>query len=180
MLREVDDDIFVRRYFGHCMACTTCADSCCEYGVDVSKPEHARILARADEIRPLARRSDPAAWFLPESEIDADYAGGEVFRTTVVDGRCVFLRREGRGCVLHGLALEKGEDYHEIKPMVSSLFPLTWDGDAICCAEEIEDGSLACITDGPTVYEMARAELEYYFGAEFVAELDQLAVRHSG
>ena len=77
--------------------------------------------------------------------------------------------------MLHGLALEKGEDYHALKPMVSSLFPVTFGGETLFCSEELVDGTLVCGGEGPTAYEMARGELSFYFGDAFIAELDQIA-----
>ncbi len=62
-----------------------------------------------------------------------------------------------------------------MKPMVSTLFPVTFGEGTLLCSEELVDGSLVCAGDGPTAYEMARSELAYYFGAELVGELDALA-----
>ena len=73
---------------------------------------------------------------------------------------------------LHGALLAAGDDYHALKPIVSTLFPVTFGGGALLCSEELHDGSLVCAGDGPSAYEMARNELAYYFGAELVAELD--------
>jgi len=161
------------------MACSFCADWCCTHGVDVSVVERDRILARADELaRVIALPRE--RWFVDEVTPDADFPGGAATRTAVVDGACVFLRREGRGCLIHGALLAAGEDYHALKPMVSSLFPVTFGGGALLCSDELHDGSLVCAGDGPTVYEMARGELAYYFGSELVAELDALAASVSG
>jgi len=174
VVHAVDDAIFVRRYFGLCMSCGFCADACCQHGVDVSIVERDRILGRAPEI---AERmgSDASTWFLPVLTEDADFPGGAATRTTVVDGRCVFLSRDARGCVLHALSLETNADYHLLKPMVSALFPVTFGDGALFCSDELTDGSLVCAGEGPTAYEMARAELSYYFGEELVAELDAIA-----
>ena len=136
--------------------------------------ERDRILARADEIAPHVARP-PSAWFEAGLSADEDFPGGAATRTTVVDGRCVFLRRDARGCVLHAMSLEKGDDYHQLKPMVSSLFPVTFGGGALLCSDELADASLVCAGEGPTAYEMARAELQFYFGDELVTELDGLA-----
>jgi len=173
-IAAVDPAIFTRRYYGHCMACTFCHDSCCQHGVDVSLPERDRILARAGELEPLVGRP-ASAWFTGGVVRDADFPGGGATRTAVVNGRCVFLARDARGCVLHALSLGRGEDYHDLKPMVSSLFPVTFGEGALFCSEELVDGSLSCAGDGPTAYEMARPELLYYFGEELVAELDAMA-----
>ena len=48
-------------------------------------------------------------------------------RTQVKDGRCVFLNRQARGCKVHSYCLDKGLDYHLLKPLVSILFPVTFD-----------------------------------------------------
>lgn len=173
-MQAVDDTIFVRRYFGHCMSCGFCADACCQHGVDVSLVERDRILARRDEISTRVGR-DSSEWFESVVTTDADFSGGAATRTTVVDGRCVFLSRTTRGCVLHAMSLETDTDYHLLKPMVSALFPVTFGGGALLCSEELADGSLICGGDGPSAYEMARSELAYYFGDELVCELDVLS-----
>lgn len=170
-MREVDDAIFTRRYYGHCLHCTFCGDACCEHGVDVSVVERDRILARADELEPLVR-IPRERWFDSTLSDDADFAGGASTRTVVVDGACVFLRRDGRGCLLHAAMLAAGDDYHALKPMVSTLFPVTFGGGALLCSEELYDATLVCAGDGPTAYDMARGELAYYFGAKLVTELD--------
>ena len=169
----VDDDIFTRRYFGLCMRCGFCADACCQHGVDVSVVERDRILARADAIEARTGRP-PDTWFETALSDDADFPGGAATRATVVDGRCVFLRRDGRGCTLHALSLEEHADYHLLKPMVSTLFPVTFGDGALLCSDELTDGSLVCSGDGPTAYEMARVELAWYFGDALVRELDAL------
>jgi hypothetical protein len=170
----VDTAIFTRRYYGHCMSCGFCADACCQHGVDVSVVERDRILAQSAALVPRVG-SDPSTWFELETEEDGDFPGGAVTRTTVVNGRCVFLRRGERGCSLHALALETNADYHLLKPMVSALFPVTFGDGALLCSDELIEGSLVCAGDGPTAYEMARSELLYYFGDELVGELDALS-----
>ena len=76
--------------------------------------------------------------------------------------------------MLHSFALERGLDYHELKPMVSSLFPVTFDWGLLHPSNEIEDRSLQCVDDGPTLYQGVRGEIEWYFGVELVRELDAL------
>lgn len=170
----MDPAIFRRRYFGRCLQCTFCGDACCQHGVDVSVAERDRILAHADELEAVVGRPR-TEWFRHDLVADADFAGGAATRTSVVDGGCVFLRKDARGCALHAYALGRGRDYHEVKPMVSALFPVTFGEGSLFCSEELVDGSLICAGAGPTAYEMARAELSYYFGAALVAELDALA-----
>jgi hypothetical protein len=136
--------------------------------------ERDRILAHADLLEPIIGLPRER-WFRSPVMRDDDFPGGAATRTQVVNGGCVFLRRDARGCALHAFALDCGEDYHALKPMVSALFPVTFGGGALVCSEELADGSLVCAGGGPTVYEMARGELGYYFGEALVAELDQLA-----
>jgi hypothetical protein len=178
VVREVDPAIFRQRYFGHCFSCNFCGDACCQHGVDVSVVERDRILARADELEPQVR-VPRAAWFEEGSTPDADFPGGASTRTAVVGGACVFRRTAERGCALHAFSLSAGEDYHALKPLVSTLFPVTFGGGALLASDELMDGTLVCGGSGPTAYEMARAELQHYFGAELVAELDALAKRES-
>ena len=176
VVSEVDPAIFHRRYFGHCFGCTFCHDGCCDHGVDVSLAERDRILERSDELE--ARVGVPRGqWFTTDVSADVDFPGGASTRTAVANGSCVFRLAGARGCALHAFALERGEDYHDIKPMVSSLFPVTFGDGALLCSEELADGTLVCAGEGPTAYEMARAELRHYFGDALVDELDALAVR---
>jgi len=76
--------------------------------------------------------------------------------------------------MLHSFALDRGLDYHDLKPMVAALFPVTFDGGLLHPSTEIVDRSLQCIDDGPTLYEGVRSEIEWYFGTAMVAELDAL------
>src|SRR5262249_27588240 len=105
---------------------------------------------------------------------DVDFPGGAYRRTTVHDGRCVFRARAGRGCALHAYSLSIGEDYHILKPLVSTLFPLSFSGDVLCVSDELtsDDDLIVCGGAGMTAYDALRGELEYYFGAPFVEALD--------
>lgn len=158
--------------------CAFCNDACCDHGVDVDVVTVERILARAEE---LERKTGIArsAWFEERFEDDAEHPGGRFTRTRVVAGKCVFHQRGARGCALHAWALEAGIDYHEVKPMVSALFPLTFDDGLLHPSNEARDGSLVCSNQGPTLYRGARAELAHYFGAALVAELDAIESRRA-
>ena len=158
------------------MSCGFCADACCQHGVDVSIHERDRILVRAETIE-MHTVLPREAWFEDAITEDADFPGGAATRTAVVDGRCVFLSRAGRGCTLHALSLAEEADYHLLKPMVSTLFPVTFGDGTLLCSDELTDGSLICAGEGPTAYEMARSELAWYFGHALVDELDSL---HTG
>jgi hypothetical protein len=173
VLDRVDTAIFVKRYFMNCMECSYCFDSCCQYGVDVDVENVARLDARAPEI--AAYTGVPRErWFTGEWTTDREFPGGSQTRTRVEDGACVFRNRQGRGCTIHSFALDRGIDYHELKPMVSVLFPVTFDGGLLHPSNEIADRSLQCIDDGPSLYQGVRGEIGWYFGAALVAELDEL------
>jgi hypothetical protein len=174
----VDPAIFRHRYFGHCFGCNFCNDGCCDHGVDVSLVERDRILVHAEALE--RRLGVPRTqWFTSDVTSDADFPGGAATRTAVRDHGCVFRLKGARGCALHAFALERGDDYHAIKPMVSTLFPVTFGDGALLCSDELGDGSLVCAGEGPTAYEMARTELRHYFGDDLVGELDALASREA-
>lgn len=170
VLQQVDTDIFKLRYFGKCMQCTFCHDSCCQYGCDVNLAERDRILALKDELRPFVK-SPPEMWFKDEVKEDPEYESGKFVRSQTVNGACVFLNPNGRGCGIHSFCLSTGLDYHRIKPSVCWLFPVTWDKGVLRPSYDVND-DLACRHTGPTLYEMSREELQVFFGDDLVKELD--------
>ncbi len=169
-LQQVDTDIFTARYFGHCMQCTFCHDSCCQYGCDVNLAERDRILAVKDELQPFVA-APPEAWFTTDEQMDPEYESGRFVRTRRAKGGCVFLSPKGRGCAIHAYALSKGQDYHRIKPMVCWLFPITWDQGVLRPSSDMKD-DLMCKGNGPVLYDMVRDELVHAFGQALVVELD--------
>lgn len=174
VITTVEVSIFRRRYFTACMQCDFCGDSCCQYGVDVDLANVERLEAHADE---LSRFSGVPRerWFTGEIDRDPEIPSGASTRTQRDERGCVFLSKTGRGCMIHAYCLSKGIDYHELKPMISSLFPITYDEGILYAADEVEEGSLVCVDQGPSVYRGIRSELRYYFGDALIAELDALA-----
>jgi len=172
-IHSVDPRIFSLRYFMRCTACGFCNDQCCDHGVDVDAENAKLILALGPAFR--ARVAAPASgWFSQELIPDAEFPSGAHVRTNVRNGKCVFVNSAGRGCTIHSYCLEKGIDYHAFKPMVSALFPITFEQGVLVPSPEAIDGSLICSGDGATLYEGARNELDYYFGPELITELDGL------
>ena len=185
----VDKRIFTLTYFTHCMECTFCSDACCQYGADTELPRVAALDVFQTELEaylgvPRSQwfRDDPEDFGILE---EAEYPGGQYTRTQVVDlppGRsphnewaCVFLDPAGRGCRIHRFALERGIDVHDIKPMVCLLFPVSFNDRILCPAYEFDlEGELVCQGPGPTLYRSARPDILWYFGEEFVAELDTI------
>lgn len=179
VIAAVDRAIFTRRYFARCMACGFCADSCCAHGVDVDGRVERALLAEAPAIeRHTGVRVED--WFRGDAIADQDAPGGTLRRTAVRDGYCVFHAAGGRGCTLHSYAIATGRDYHLLKPLVSTLFPVTFGSGALLVSDELDDGTLRCSGDGPTAYAAARDELAYYFGDSLIQELDAVASSLAG
>jgi hypothetical protein len=173
LIHSVDRRIFMLRYFTRCMECRFCNDQCCDHGVDIDLENVARLDALGrDFAEQIAAPREQ--WFTEAAVVDSEFPGGRYVRTRTRGGACVF-RSARRGCAIHAYALEKGLDYHDLKPLVSTLFPATFEHGVLVPSDEVVDGSLICSGDGPSVYEGARSELAYYFGEAFVAELDVLA-----
>lgn len=171
VIEKFEDSIFKVRYFTHCMSHGNCMDICCSYGVDVDAENAAKIMNMADELERFTKTSRNE-WFSDEGVTDPEFPGGRYTRTKVKNGLCVFKNPEGRGCMIHSFCLEKGLDYHQLKPMVSTLFPITFDEGLLHPSDETMDRTLACLDQGLTIYRGVRDELRYYFGEELVAELD--------
>ncbi len=170
---QVDTLIFTRTYFTHCMKCDFCNDQCCNWGVDVDLENVKRIQAHAEEIEQYTGIPRDR-FFTGEVEIEPEYPGGASTRTQVTERGCIFLVPGGRGCMLHGFALSKGIDYNTIKPMMSSLFPVTFGDGLLTISEEVDESSLACLGPGPCLYEGVRSELGWYFGSQLLEELDTI------
>jgi len=177
LLRAVDPAIFSLRYFTHCLECGFCRDACCDHGVDIDLGNVARLMAMPRDFHD--RIGAPASeWFAGEVIEDGEFPGGAHLRTSVKNGACIFRNPAGRGCAIHAYCVEQKLDYHHFKPMVSVLFPVTFESGILTPSGEAADGSLACAQNGPSLYDGARSELGYYFGNELSAELDQLKARH--
>jgi len=176
--RYAEADLFTRRVVADCMShrCTLVAshrlklDACCQYGVDVTVTERANIERRAGEIRALLRADVAGTWFGADVELDPD--AGPLVRTQVVDGGCIFLAHDRRGCAIHRAAAESGWDYRGTKPHVCRLFPLTYTHDAIVISDDYADYSCAYDPGAPTLYRVARDALADIFGAALVAAMD--------
>ncbi len=176
VIHSADMRIFSLTYFRHCLQCDFCADQCCNHGVDIDLDNAQRLLAMGPEFDDFVGRPRDR-WFAGEPVADPEFPGGANLRTATVDGHCVFRSGDGRGCRIHAFCLERGIDYHLLKPMVSTLFPLTFENGVLMPSGEALDGSLVCAGAGDTLYAGARGELLYYFGADFVSQLDALAAQ---
>lgn len=174
VIHAVDERIFALRYFAKCMECGFCDDQCCSYGVDIDVANMDRLRGLGPDLEAFTGVPE-RNWFTPALTIDAEFPSGMHGRTRSVDGKCIFADRVGRGCRIHAYCAQNGLDYHLYKPLVSILFPLTFELGALVPSPETLDGTLACNGDGETLYAGVRDELGYYFGNAFTAELDGLA-----
>ncbi|HEU4550456.1 MAG TPA: hypothetical protein VFS01_12225 [Rhizomicrobium sp.] len=174
VLTAVDTAIFRTRYFARCMDCGFCHDACCDHGVDIDVENAERLMAAPQAFRD--RVGVPVQqWFAGSVVADTEFPGGAHLRTAVRDGACAFRDRNGRGCLIHAWCLETGIDYHRLKPLVSTLFPVTFEHGVLRLSDEAADGTLVCAGGGPSCYDGARTELLHYFGGGLVAELDSLS-----
>ncbi len=173
VISRVDTEIFRRQYFTHCLQCTYCHDQCCTHGVDVDLYHHQRLVQHADDLEAYTGIHRDR-WFSSEVNEDRELPGGGSRRTHVENGACVFLNREGRGCLIHSYCIEKGVDYHELKSIVDCLFPISFYDETLCPSDEIGDGTLICGGTGPSLYRGLREEVRYYFGDTMVASLDEV------
>lgn len=177
IIDTIDSQIFIQTYFSDCMECGFCKDKCCSYGVDIDKKNIERILKHSKALEKYIGISK-GNWFLDEEFIfDEEFPGNLITRTNTYNNHCIFLNRDGRGCLLHKFCIEKNIDIHELKPIVSCLFPITFDDGFLHPSDEIEDGSLICKNAGISLYRGVKEELKYYFGEEFIFELDGLETR---
>jgi len=173
VLRAVDPAIFTLRYFTHCMSCGFCHDACCDHGVDIDLDNAARLRDLPKDFHDRIG-VPPDEWFTGEIVRDAEFPGGVHVRTSLRGGACIFRNAAGRGCAIHAYCLEQGLDYHLLKPMVSVLFPVTFEQGVLTASGEAADGSLVCSGEGSSLYDGARDELRYYFGPGLIAELEEL------
>lgn len=169
LIDRVDTAIFEQMLLAKCMTC----GSCCSFGVSVDLENILRLEVWAPPLE--AYIGIPRdQWFTDEIVSDLEYPGGGFRRTRVVDGACVFLHQTKGGCRLHSFCLERGMDHHLLKPMLSSLFPVTAEAGLLRPSAEVLDRSLACLAGDITLYRGGRNDLLYYYGNDLIRELDRL------
>jgi Fe-S-cluster containining protein len=176
-ITAVDARIFSLRFFARCMDCTFCHDACCWRGCDADLDEVKRIEEHGAGLAGSVPGA-PGSWFLPEPKHDPDFRDGQYRESRVLGRGCVFLEQD-RGCKIHAYALERGLDYHELKPWLCWLFPLTVERGELRPQASVIDRSLVCSGSGVTLYRAQRAELLYMFGAALVGECDALEPREA-
>jgi hypothetical protein len=171
VIRFVDPRIFRLKYFRRCMACSFCGDQCCENGVDVDRDNAGRLagLGAAFE-RFVGIPKDE--WFEGDVTADDEFPSRFYLRTRVSGAHCVFHDSSTRGCKIHAWSLSQGLDHRRLKPMVSLLFPVTFEQGVLIPSTEVLDRSLVCSGSGDSLYHGARDELAHFFGPALLEELD--------
>jgi Fe-S-cluster containining protein len=169
----VHRDIFTKKYFAHCLQCGFCHDWCCSFGADIDLQNVEKIQQHREEILSFVRPPE-GEWFDSEYTYYEEYAGNQYTRINPQGPRCIFISKDQRGCGLHRYAISKQMDYHEIKPLICTLFPLSFGEGILSLAAELDDDSLVCSGAGYSAYRAMKNELNYYFGGALVEELDAL------
>jgi len=173
VIDRIENSIFTIHYYTHCLSCNFCNDLCCSSGVDIDIHNVKRIMMYAKDIENYMK-IPKTEWFLGNYKYDKEFPGKRYTRTKIKDHTCVFINRNGRGCLIHKFCIENNIDFHILKPMVTTLFPVTFDKGLLHSSGEALDNSLICLHKGLTLYQGIRNELVYYFGLEMVNELDLL------
>lgn len=171
VIRAVDERIFSLRYFARCMACGFCHDQCCDYGVDIDSENMERLRELGPAFETFAGVPH-TEWFTRTLTEDGEFPSGWHARTAAKHGKCIFADRAGRGCRIHAFCIGNGLDYHLYKPMVSILFPVTFEHGTLVPSPEAVDASLVCGGQGERLYDGVREEIGWYFGEELLAALD--------
>lgn len=172
LIERVDAAIFTATY-GCDFADRSCGDGCCAHGVCVDAVQRRIILAHAEGLEAFLG-IPRERWFAADPVADAEAPGGSHYRTRVVAGSCVFRAADGYGCRLHAYCYSNGLDYHLLKPMLSTLFPVTVDAGLLRPSFEVLERSLHCRDRGRPLYAGTRVDLGYYYGEALLSELDVL------
>jgi Fe-S-cluster containining protein len=166
---KIDPTIFSFPF--HCR----CKGECCNYGVYTDKKEFELILSIKDKIIPLMDETQPKEfkeWF-EAPEKDLDFESGIAVGTQVINGKCVFLDKNGL-CVLQKLALIENENKWKYKPIYCVLFPLTVYENTLTIDDEHIDRLSSCnfdLKNQTTIFEFCEQELEHLLGEDGLAEL---------
>ena len=174
-ITQIDSDIFKIKYYSNCMKCDFCNDICCSYGVDIDITNIERLMKHKDAIEKYTNIK-AENWFTNHFVYDDEYPGGKYTRTKVENNSCIFLDRNNRGCLIHSYCVNNNLDFHELKPLIGCLFPLTFAKGLLQPSNEIKEKSLKCLNQGITLYEGTKNDLCYYFGQELINELDNLKI----
>ncbi len=172
VLREIDTDIFSIKCYSSCMSCHLCKDDCCKEGA-IADVENVKKILKNEEFLKDKVDINPK-YFFKEVFRDEDFPSGKGTFIPEKNGSCIFINKKGRGCRLHTLLVSQHRDYHELKPIICCLFPVSFEKGELCPAPEFNNKNFICLEGGSSLYDASRNELKYYFGEDFVRELDKI------
>jgi len=177
VIRRVDSRIFTFKYPSQCLKCSTCNDVCCSYGADIDVENISRLARYQSQLEEYLQ-IPYTDWFQGPIISDHEYPGGGYRRTNVQDGHCIFRNKNSRGCSIHSFCLQYSIDVHMLKPIISCLFPITWDKQTLLPVTEILDNKLHCQNSGVSLYTGIRTDLLFYYGSEFINVLDEMQSKY--
>ena len=168
IINKIDTNIFIYKYYGDCFECDFCKDKCCNFGVDIDSFNAERLL-----ISDLDINVPKDKWFTNIFKHDIDFPNNSFTRTQTINNKCVF-KDNNRGCLIHKYCIENNIDFHILKPIVSCLFPITFNNGLLYPSEEFINNEFICSGNKKSLYQGVRNDLKYYFGNEFIEILDRI------
>lgn len=171
MVHSVAPEIFTQPYNMICGS-GTCG-KCCFFGVWVEMDRAVKILSLGDKLASYCR-VPRKRWFLNHARWDNQSKSGLWIGTRRDETCCVFFQETG--CGIHRYCVENGLSVYSLKPMMCVLFPLSISGTAENGLLEVHRSGypfpLPCRTGGSTPFRTGKEDLRYYFGNDFVRELE--------
>jgi Fe-S-cluster containining protein len=168
---KIDPQIFTFSF-----SCS-CSGECCHYGVYTDLKEHELIMSLKNKLIPLfdeTQVTDTKKWFeAPEKDID--FESGVAVGTEIINGKCIFLDKNGL-CTLQKLANLEGGYKWKYKPLYCILFPLTIYENTLTIDDEHIERLTSCNHNpsaAKTIYDSCREELKHFFGEEGFMELEK-------
>jgi len=152
-----------------------CNGECCYYGVYTDKAEHEKILSLKDKLIPLmdeTQSKDITTWF-EEPQEDDDFDSGIAVGTEVINGKCVFLDKNGL-CVIQSLAINEGKHPWDYKPLYCYLFPITIYEKTLTLDDDHINRLKVCNRangEGTLIIDFCKDELTRFLGEEGYAKL---------
>ncbi len=158
-----------------------CRTSCCHSGVFVDPSEMETILRHKEEVKAQmdeTQVTDESAWFEKRYEDDIDFPSGTSIGTEVHNGKCTFLRKDGR-CSVQLVSAEKYNDPWKLKPFYCVAFPITVDNGLLTFDDFQQDEAECCsiVKDTQsTLVDSCKAELEFMLGKEGYEQLQDYKI----
>lgn len=165
------DPILFEKGFARGCGPYQCQTTCCSSGVFVDPAEKEVVLQHKEEVKGQMDETqvrDESVWFETRFEEDLDFPSGYAVGTEVHNGKCTFLRKDGR-CSIQLVSAEKYGDPWKIKPFYCIAFPICVDSGTVTFDDYQQDEAVCCSivrdTD-TTLVDSCKAELEYVLGKE--------------